>query len=135
MKATLPFKIRFSEIDAMHVVWHGAYAKYLEDAREHFGQVYQQNLTAGKGVDLVAGPEQIKKPVRVFCQIHEQIFIFVIRIEFIICHIEIKISGYTVIECIKILVVSLKRDSKSVRCGFNGYHSCHPFFRCPAEWK
>ena len=65
----------------------------------------------------------------------EQIFIFVIRIEFIICHIEIKISGYTVIECIKILVVSLKRDSKSVRCGFNGYHNCHPFFRCPAEWR
>ena len=34
------FKIRFSEIDAMRVVWHGAYAKYFEDAREVFGKKY-----------------------------------------------------------------------------------------------
>lgn len=40
MKTTLQFKIRFSEIDAMNVVWHGVYAKYMEDAREHFGKVF-----------------------------------------------------------------------------------------------
>lgn len=40
LQCTLPFKIRFSEIDAMRVVWHGAYAKYFEDARERFGQEY-----------------------------------------------------------------------------------------------
>ena len=34
------FEIRFSEIDMMHVVWHGAYPLYLEDAREAFGTKY-----------------------------------------------------------------------------------------------
>ena len=40
LSTTLKFKIRFSEIDAMRVVWHGAYAKYFEDAREYFGQQF-----------------------------------------------------------------------------------------------
>lgn len=34
------FEIRFSEVDMMHVVWHGAYPLYLEDAREEFGKKY-----------------------------------------------------------------------------------------------
>jgi acyl-CoA thioester hydrolase len=29
--------VRFSEVDPMGVVWHGNYAKYLEDGREAFG--------------------------------------------------------------------------------------------------
>lgn len=33
-------KIRFSEVDSMGVVWHGAYSKYFEDAREAFGEQY-----------------------------------------------------------------------------------------------
>ncbi|MDX9891989.1 MAG: acyl-CoA thioesterase [Bacteroidales bacterium] len=33
-------KVRFSEVDSMGVVWHGAYAKYFEDAREAFGDQY-----------------------------------------------------------------------------------------------
>ncbi|MDR1343494.1 MAG: acyl-CoA thioesterase [Prevotellaceae bacterium] len=32
--------IRFSEVDSMNVVWHGAYALYFEDAREAFGAKY-----------------------------------------------------------------------------------------------
>lgn len=32
--------IRFSEVDMMGVVWHGAYPLYLEDAREAFGKEY-----------------------------------------------------------------------------------------------
>jgi acyl-CoA thioester hydrolase len=40
LKASLKIKIRFSEIDAMRVVWHGAYVKYLEDAREFFGKIF-----------------------------------------------------------------------------------------------
>ena len=40
LQSTIQFKIRFSEVDAMRVVWHGAYAKYFEDAREYFGQQY-----------------------------------------------------------------------------------------------
>lgn len=33
-------EIRFSEVDMMKVVWHGAYPLYLEDAREAFGNEY-----------------------------------------------------------------------------------------------
>lgn len=40
LKATRPLNIRFSEIDAMRVVWHGVYVKFLEDAREFFGQQF-----------------------------------------------------------------------------------------------
>lgn len=32
--------IRFSETDAMGVVWHGNYLKFFEDAREQFGKDY-----------------------------------------------------------------------------------------------
>ena len=40
LPTSLRFRIRFSEIDALRVVWHGAYAKYFEDAREQFGRDY-----------------------------------------------------------------------------------------------
>lgn len=33
-------KIRFSEIDSLHIVWHGHYLKYFEDGREAFGKQY-----------------------------------------------------------------------------------------------
>jgi acyl-CoA thioester hydrolase len=33
--------IRFSEVDAMNIVWHGSYSLYFEDAREEFGRKYQ----------------------------------------------------------------------------------------------
>lgn len=33
-------RIRFSETDAMGVVWHGNYAKFFEDGREAFGRRY-----------------------------------------------------------------------------------------------
>ena len=36
----IEFKIRFSEIDSMNVVWHGSYPLYFEDAREAFGKKY-----------------------------------------------------------------------------------------------
>lgn len=34
------FVVRFSECDAMNVVWHGSYVLYLEDGRESFGKHY-----------------------------------------------------------------------------------------------
>ncbi len=40
LSVTIPFEIRFSEVDSMGVVWHGNYAKYFEDAREAFGEKY-----------------------------------------------------------------------------------------------
>ncbi|MCG8573257.1 MAG: acyl-CoA thioesterase [Flavobacteriales bacterium] len=33
--------VRFSEVDAMNVVWHGNYLKYFEDGREALGAEYQ----------------------------------------------------------------------------------------------
>lgn len=40
LKATIPLKIRFSEVDSMNIVWHGSYVMYFEDAREAFGKKY-----------------------------------------------------------------------------------------------
>lgn len=40
LKAEKEFRVRFSEVDSMNVVWHGAYALYFEDAREAFGEKY-----------------------------------------------------------------------------------------------
>lgn len=48
---------RFSETDAMGVVWHGNYAKFFEDGRENFGREYGisylQVLGAGYTVPVV----------------------------------------------------------------------------------
>lgn len=38
--STMEIPVRFSETDAMGVVWHGNYLKFYEDAREHFGKVH-----------------------------------------------------------------------------------------------
>ena len=40
LRASHPFDVRFSEVDAMQIVWHGAYPLYFEDAREAFGARY-----------------------------------------------------------------------------------------------
>lgn len=68
LQTTYSFKIRFSEIDVMRVVWHGAYAKYFEDAREAFGvqyglsyELYLENNHYAPIVDLTF---QYKKPLR-----------------------------------------------------------------------
>ena len=33
-------QVRFSEIDSMKRMWHGAYVSYFEDGRESFGRHY-----------------------------------------------------------------------------------------------
>jgi len=40
LSATKLIEISFSDIDSMHIVWHGKYVKYFEDAREKFGRKY-----------------------------------------------------------------------------------------------
>ena len=40
LKASKEIEVRFSEVDSMGVVWHGAYPLYFEDAREEFGRKY-----------------------------------------------------------------------------------------------
>ena len=51
LSATKRFDIRFSEVDSMHVVWHGNYVIYFEDAREEFGRKYGLDylMMYGKG--------------------------------------------------------------------------------------
>lgn len=47
-------KIRFGEVDSMGIVWHGNYAKYIEEGRESFGnhfgisylEIYSNKLMA-----------------------------------------------------------------------------------------
>ena len=68
LQSTLTFRIRFSEIDAMRVVWHGDYVKYFEDARERFGEMYQldYNLIEESGyfAPIVDMRIQYKQPLR-----------------------------------------------------------------------
>ena len=33
-------KVRFEEVDSLHIVWHGRYPGYLEDGRAAFGDLY-----------------------------------------------------------------------------------------------
>ena len=33
--------VRFSEVDALGIVWHGHYLKFFEDGREAFGRQYE----------------------------------------------------------------------------------------------
>ncbi|MDR1779993.1 MAG: acyl-CoA thioesterase [Tannerella sp.] len=40
LTASKETEIRFSEVDSMGIVWHGAYSLYFEDAREEFGRKY-----------------------------------------------------------------------------------------------
>lgn len=34
-------KVRFEEVDALGIVWHGRYPSYIEDARMAFGEKYE----------------------------------------------------------------------------------------------
>jgi acyl-CoA thioester hydrolase len=38
---TTTVPVRFSEVDALGIVWHGHYLKFFEDGREAFGRQYQ----------------------------------------------------------------------------------------------
>jgi acyl-CoA thioester hydrolase len=40
LSETIDVRVRFSEVDPIRMVWHGAYVKYMEDAREAFGRKY-----------------------------------------------------------------------------------------------
>jgi acyl-CoA thioester hydrolase len=38
---TTSVPVRFSEVDALGIVWHGHYLKFFEDGRESFGRQYE----------------------------------------------------------------------------------------------
>ena len=40
LSTTIRVQVRFSEVDAIRMVWHGNYVRYMEDAREAFGREY-----------------------------------------------------------------------------------------------
>lgn len=40
LKTSKFVEVRFSDVDAMDIVWHGNYIKYFEDGREDFGKKY-----------------------------------------------------------------------------------------------
>jgi len=61
-------KIRFSEVDAMNIAWHGNYVKYMEDGREDFGAryagiSYREIYKAGYKAPIVDLRIEYKKPV------------------------------------------------------------------------
>ena len=68
LRASKELEIRFSEIDMMNVVWHGAYALYFEDAREVFGAKYDLTymgyVNHGYYAPIVEQTIQYKKTIR-----------------------------------------------------------------------
>ena len=68
LKASKGIEIRFSEVDMMQVVWHGAYALYFEDAREAFGAKYGLSYMGyvdhGYFAPIVEQTIHYKKPIR-----------------------------------------------------------------------
>lgn len=50
IEETISLDVRFSEVDALQVVWHGHYANYFEEARRAFGRKH--------GVDYLAFMER-----------------------------------------------------------------------------
>lgn len=45
LQETVSIRVRFNEVDAMRVVWHGHYVNYLEEARRAFGRRYGIDYT------------------------------------------------------------------------------------------
>lgn len=68
LSASKIIDIRFSEVDAMNVVWHGSYPLYFEDAREEFGKKYDLGYMRffdnGYFAPIVELSFQYKKPIR-----------------------------------------------------------------------
>jgi acyl-CoA thioester hydrolase len=69
LTGTTEFKVRFSEVDSMHIVWHGNYALYLEDGREAFGRQYpglgyDDIRRSGYGAPMVDFGLQFRSPLR-----------------------------------------------------------------------
>ena len=68
LSASKIIDIRFSEVDAMNVVWHGSYPLYFEDAREDFGKKYDLGYMSffdnGYFAPIVELSFQYKKPIK-----------------------------------------------------------------------
>ncbi len=60
--------VRFSEVDSLHIVWHGNYIKYMEDGREAFGRAfgisYLDVKAHGYTIPIVKIACEFKKPLK-----------------------------------------------------------------------
>ena len=61
--ANTEITIRFSESDAMGIVWHGNYLKFFEDGREAFGNKYGINF-----LDVFAKEKFLTPLVKTTCE-------------------------------------------------------------------
>ncbi len=66
---TTTVRVRFSEVDSMHIVWHGQYVKYFEDGREAFGREfpglgYMDIYDSGFTAPIVDLHLQYKRPLK-----------------------------------------------------------------------
>ena len=52
-------KVRFEEVDSLHIVWHGRYPSYLEDGRVAFGEQYGLGYLAMRDAGIVAPIRQM----------------------------------------------------------------------------
>lgn len=68
LRESIQVRVRFDEVDALGIVWHGNYVKYLEDGREAFGRKYgisyMQIYAQGFSVPLVQMKIDFKRPLR-----------------------------------------------------------------------
>jgi acyl-CoA thioester hydrolase len=68
LKSSKEIDIRFSEVDSMNVVWHGAYPLYFDDAREalgaQYGLDYMSFFAHGCFAPIVELTFHYKKPLR-----------------------------------------------------------------------
>lgn len=80
LEAAVERVVRFDEVDALGIVWHGRYASYFEDARvalgDRYGIGYYEFLAAGlvvpvkqMGVDYAA-PLRFKERCRITARLH-----------------------------------------------------------------
>ena len=66
---TTTFRVRFSEVDSLRIVWHGHYLKYFEDGRDAWGaefgmdflEIYEKH---GLLMPLVSSHMDYKYPLR-----------------------------------------------------------------------
>jgi len=67
LQTEIEFDIRFSETDAMGVVWHGNYLKFFEDGREAFGKehglAYLDMYSNGYFTPIVKSEINHKSPI------------------------------------------------------------------------
>ena len=82
LEATCQVRVRFQEVDAMGVVWHGHYATFFDEGREAFGRKYgfgyQEVHQAGYFLPLVHLAIDYRAPARfgdvltVRCRLHPE---------------------------------------------------------------